>query len=199
MDIQENIKRQELDNMKKGIFIEKGQRDQAFQYNETENEQVNNMLKSLSEKGNNTSENHATAKMAEKLIKDLGLNIEFTNSEELRAKGLPEADGYKEGNKLVLNLNSNKLTSYVMGHETTHFLENQGELYDAVSKAVFDLATTKGIHDGEVAKIKKLYANIIDNKVNEEMQNKGRALTEQEINKITDDIVRSELTANYVG
>ena len=199
MDIQENIKRQELDNMKKGIFIEKGQRDQAFQYNETENEQVNNMLKSLSEKGNNTSENHATAKMAEKLIKDLGLNIEFTNSEELRAKGLPEADGYKEGNKLVLNLNSNKLTSYVMGHETTHFLENQGELYDAVSKAVFDLSTTKGIHDGEVAKIKKLYANIIDNKVNEEMQNKGRALTEQEINKITDDIVRSELTANYVG
>lgn len=199
MDIQENIKRQELDNMKKGIFIEKGQRDKAFQYNETENEQVNNMLKSLSEKGNNTSENHATAKMAEKLIKDLGLNIEFTNSEELRAKGLPEADGYKEGNKLVLNLNSNKLTSYVMGHETTHFLENQGELYDAVSKAVFDLATTKGIHDGEVAKIKKLYANIIDNKVNEEMQNKGRALTEQEINKITDDIVRSELTANYVG
>ena len=199
MDIQENIKRQELDNMKKGIFIEKGQRDQAFQYNETENEQVNNMLKSLSEKGNNTSENHATAKMAEKLIKDLGLNIEFTNSEELRAKGLPEADGYKEGNKLVLNLNSNKLTSYVMGHETTHFLENQGELYDAVSKAVFDLATTKGIHDGEVAKIKKLYANIIDNKVNEEIQNKGRALTEQEINKITDDIVRSELTANYVG
>lgn len=199
MDIQENIKRQELDNMKKGIFIEKGQRDQAFQYNETENEQVNNMLKSLSEKGNNTSENHATAKMAEKLIKDLGLNIEFTNSEELRAKGLPEADGYKEGNKLVLNLNSNKLTSYVMGHETTHFLENQGELYDAVSKAVFDLATTKGIHDGEVAKIKKLYANIIDNKVNEEMQNKGRTLTEQEINKITDDIVRSELTANYVG
>ena len=199
MDIQENIKRQELDNMKKGIFIEKGQRDQAFQYNETENEQVNNMLKSLSEKGNNTSENHATAKMAEKLIKDLGLNIEFTNSEELRAKGLPEADGYKEGNKLVLNLNSNKLTSYVMGHETTHFLENQGELYDAVSKAVFDLATTKGIHDGEVAKIKKLYANIIDNKVNEEMQNKGRALTEEEINKITDDIVRSELTANYVG
>ena len=199
MDIQENIKRQELDNMKKGIFIEKGQRDQAFQYNETENEQVNNMLKSLSEKGNNTSENHATAKMAEKLIKDLGLNIEFTNSEELRAKGLPEADGYKEGNKLVLNLNSDKLTSYVMGHETTHFLENQGELYDAVSKAVFDLATTKGIHDGEVAKIKKLYANIIDNKVNEEMQNKGRALTEQEINKITDDIVRSELTANYVG
>lgn len=199
MDIQENIKRQELDNMKKGIFIEKGQRDQAFQYNETENEQVNNMLKSLSEKGNNTSENHATAKMAEKLIKDLGLNIEFTNSEELRAKGLPEADGYKEGNKLVLNLNSNKLTSYVMGHETTHFLENQGELYDAVSKAVFDLATTKGIHDGEVAKIKKLYANIIDNKVNEEMQNKGRVLTEQEINKITDDIVRSELTANYVG
>lgn len=199
MDIQENIKRQELDNMKKGIFIEKGQRDQAFQYNETENEQVNNMLKSLSEKGNNTSENHATAKMAEKLIKDLGLNIEFTNSEELRTKGLPEADGYKEGNKLVLNLNSNKLTSYVMGHETTHFLENQGELYDAVSKAVFDLATTKGIHDGEVAKIKKLYANIIDNKVNEEMQNKGRALTEQEINKITDDIVRSELTANYVG
>lgn len=199
MDIQENIKRQELDNMKKGIFIEKGQRDQAFQYNETENEQVNNMLKSLSEKGNNTSENHATAKMAEKLIKDLGLNIEFTNSEELRAKGLPEADGYKEGNKLVLNLNSNKLTSYVMGHETTHFLENQGELYDAVSKAVFDLATTKGIHDGEVTKIKKLYANIIDNKVNEEMKNKGRALTEQEINKITDDIVRSELTANYVG
>lgn len=199
MDIQENIKRQELDNMKKGIFIEKGQRDQAFQYNKTENEQVNNMLKSLSEKGNNTSENHATAKMAEKLIKDLGLNIEFTNSEELRAKGLPEADGYKEGNKLVLNLNSNKLTSYVMGHETTHFLENQGELYDAVSKAVFDLATTKGIHDGEVAKIKKLYANIIDNKVNEEIQNKGRALTEQEINKITDDIVRSELTANYVG
>lgn len=199
MDIQENIKRQELDNMKKGIFIEKGQRDQAFQYNETENEQVNNMLKSLSEKGNNTSENHATAKMAEKLIKDLGLNIEFTNSEELRAKGLPEADGYKEGNKLVLNLNSNKLTSYVMGHETTHFLENQGELYDAVSKAVFDLATTKGIHDGEVAKIKKLYANVIDNKVNEEIQNKGRALTEQEINKITDDIVRSELTANYVG
>lgn len=199
MDIQENIKRQELDNMKNGIFIEKGQRDKAFQYNETENEQVNNMLKSLSEKGNNTSENHATAKMAEKLIKDLGLNIEFTNSEELRAKGLPEADGYKEGNKLVLNLNSNKLTSYVMGHETTHFLENQGELYDAVSKAVFDLATTKGIHDGEVAKIKKLYANIIDNKVNEEIQNKGRALTEQEINKITDDIVRSELTANYVG
>lgn len=190
----------QLEYMKKGIFVEQGQKDQAFQYKETDNEQVNKMLKNLSEKSNNSVENHATANMAEKLIRDLGYDVEFVTSEELKALNRPEnAAGYKEGNKVVLNLNSNELASFVMGHETTHFLEQEGELYDAVSNAVFELAKTRGKYDGDVANLSKTYEKVISEKIKSEEAALGRSLTEEETAKITEDIVKSELTANYVG
>lgn len=200
MELQGNIEKQELNNMKRNVFVEQGQKDQVFQYKETDNEQVNNMLKSLSEKGNNTVENHETAQIAEKLIRDFGFDVEFTNNRELRESGRAEnADGYKEGNKLVLNLDSKELSSYIMGHETTHFLENQGELYDAVRNAVFELAKTRGVLDKHLSSIKKTYAKYIDENISDRENELGRTLTTEEKQEIEDKIIKSELTANYVG
>jgi hypothetical protein len=200
VELEEKVKEQQLGYMKKGVFVEQGQQEQAFQYKETDNEQVNNMLKNLSEKSNNTVQNHSTAQMAEKLIRDLGYDVEFTTSEELIASNKPgNANGYKEGNKIVLNLDSNELASFVMGHETTHFLEQETELYDAVSSALFELATTKGKYDTDVENLTKTYEQVINNKIKAEQEKLGRELTEEEKKNISDGVVKSELTANYVG
>ena len=200
LEAQEKVQSKQLEYMKKGVFVEQGQKDQAFQYKETDNAQVNNMLKSLSEKSNNSVENHATAQMAEKLIRDLGYDVEFVTSEDLKALNRPEnAAGYKEGNKIVLNLNSNELASFVMGHETTHFLEQETELYDAVSESLFELAKTKGKYDGDVANLSKTYEKVINEKIKSEETALGRSLTEEETAKITESVIKSELTANYVG
>ena len=200
MELEDKLQQDQLTNMKRGIFVEQGQQDQAFQFKETDNEQVNNMLKNLSEKGSNSVENHATAQMAEKLIRDIGCDVEFVTSEELKALNREEnAAGYKEGNKIVLNLNSNELASFVMGHETTHFLEQEGELYEAVSSAVFELAKTRGKYDGDIEKLSKTYEKVINNKIKAQENDLGRSLTEDEIVKVKEDIIKSELTANYVG
>lgn len=192
MKLEENVQNNQLDNMRRNIFVEQGQQNQSFQYKETDNEQVNNMLKNLSEISNNTVENHATAQMAEKLIRDLGCDVEFVKLEG-------NVNGYKDGNKIVLNLNSNELSSFVMGHETTHFLESEKDLYNAVSDALFEVATTKGKLEGDMAKLTKTYENVINNKIVAQENELGRSLTEEERKTISDAVVKSELTANYVG
>ena len=192
VELKEKVENAQLDNMKRNVFVEQGQQNQSFQYKETDNEQVNNMLKNLSEISNNTVENHATAQMAEKLIRDLGCDVEFVKLEG-------NVNGYKDGNKIVLNLNSNELASFVMGHETTHFLESEEDLYNAVSDALFEVATTKGKLDGDMAKLTKTYENVINNKIAAQENELGRSLTEEERKTISDAVVKSELTANYVG
>lgn len=200
MDVMDNIQKQELQNMKRNVFVEQGQRDKPFEYKETDNEQVNNMLKSLSEKGNNTTENHITAQIAEKLIRDLGYDVEYTNNDELVNSGREaNAAGWKEGNKLVLNLDSNELDSFILGHESGHFFENQGDLYKTVSDTLFELAESKGIHKQELERHKKLYANYINNKIAKEETNLGRKLTEEEKTAIEEDVIKRELTADYIG
>lgn len=226
-----NVQNQILEEMTAGTYVPKTQEGSAFSYKKTDNEKVNNMLKSMQDKGvANNSATHNFAKIGEKFIRDLDTDIEVTSNKELLNKALneyakennytmdqvetlyntgmiddtdigymPNINGYKEGNKIVLNVDGSDLQTFTLGHEITHFLEREDELYKAIQDSLFSLKEMKQVLENDKAIIERRYRSVINEEITKQSEKLGRELSETEINNIKEHIINTELTADYVG
>jgi hypothetical protein len=65
-------------------------------------------------------------------------------------------NGFRKGDKLVLNMDSPQAWTFTVGHEVTHVLEGTKE-YDEFRKAIIQYAKDKGDYDGRYESRKNLY------------------------------------------
>ena len=163
VEFENQAKAQTMQELKRGTFVQPGTETQKYQYKETDNQKVNEMNKSLAEVGNNTQLNREAAATAERLIRDLGFEIEFTNNEKLQAENQnfkgKNINGFVKDGKMYLNIDSNELANFTIGHETKHFFEANQELNDALNQSLKEYAQEKGIWDKRLAEITDLYTD----------------------------------------
>ena len=121
---------------------------------------------------NNTGKTHDFVDLIAKISSDKGIDFDFTNNEALKNSqfAVQDADinGYVKDGSIVLNIDSNKSLNSVVGHEITHILE-ESELYNTLSEAVKEYATTKGVYDKRLAKLTELYKGIENADVQKEL------------------------------
>lgn len=163
VEFENQAKAQTMSELKRGTFVKPGTETERYQYKETDNQKVNEMNKSLAEVGNNTQLNREAAATAERLIRDLGFEIEFTNNEKLQAENQnfkgKNINGFVKDGKMYLNIDSNELANFTIGHETKHFFEANQELNDALNQSLKEYAQEKGIWDKRLAEITDLYTD----------------------------------------
>lgn len=190
VELEQQNKIRTLEELQKGTFVQPGTETDAYQYQEADNEKVNNVRKSLAELNvNNTIQTREMAKTAERLARDLGIDIEFTNNEKLQSQMSEEqkketqgriVNGFVDKNtgKMYLNVDSDQMANFTIGHETKHFFEANEELNDVLNKALKEYAQLKGRYDEDLARVTKTY-------------------TDKNGNLIADP--ETELMADYVG
>lgn len=114
---------------------------------------------------NDTPEAHDTYNLLNKVANDSGTEYVFTSNKELEALGYNlkgrTVNGLvrttKDGKTRVLvNIDSNNALNIIVGHETTHLLENT-ELYDKLKNHVIDYAKEKGDYDSRLEELTELY------------------------------------------
>lgn len=170
------------------------QKSQSFQFKATNDEVVNNVYEKAKAKGlNNSVQTHEVVDLGVKVAKELNLNVDFTTTEEIAndmiqkqqetlgreltteeidaiKESASKQNGYKKGNNLVLNVDSNKAGSFVIGHEVKHFLEGDKTTNNTLNKALIDYAKFKGIYQTEYDRIAELYKKNNQNITEEEIQ-----------------------------
>lgn len=188
VEIEQKAKVQTLQEMKRGSFVEPGTETDAYKYQETDNEKVNNMNKSLERIGaNNDIKTREAAALGGRLARDLGLDIEFTNKQEIEQKIKngelnptegTNINGYVANGKMYLNIDSDQMVNFTVGHETKHFFETNEELNKSLNDALENYAKLKGRYEEDLARVTKTY-------------------TDKDGNLVGDP--KAELMADYVG
>lgn len=127
---------------------------------------------------NNTKESHNLADFVSKLSKDTGIQYEFTTTEDLKNRGYNVGDNVvinglnTDDGKILINIDSDSIINRVVGHETTHLLENT-EDYKILQNEVFEYAKTKGDFDKLKTELTETYKNVkganIDNELTSEL------------------------------
>jgi len=153
-------------------------KQQAFVYeaNENDGEFAKGVYESASKLMNNTKEAHTLVDVVAKIAEDRGTNYEFTNNKALKEAGHKVGDNtinglVVDGEKVLINLDSNKSLTAVLGHETTHLLEGTAE-YEALKKVVIEYAQQKGIYKDTYDRISNLYQGTnanIDNEITSDL------------------------------
>ena len=109
---------------------------------------------------NNTNRTHEFVDLVAKLSADKGVLFDFTNNAKLKESGFAlngaSINGYKTADGIVVNVDSAKSRSFVVGHEITHVLEGT-DLYGELQNAVLNYAKTKGEYDSRLKAITELY------------------------------------------
>ena len=144
-------------------YNERSRRQQAFEADLSQyDEKQQAVVKKAVESGilNNTNRTHEFVDMVAKISADKGVLFDFTNNAKLKESGFSlngaSVNGYKTSDGIVVNVDSAKSRSFVVGHEVTHVLEGT-ELYGELQKAVFDYAKMKGEYDSRLASVTELY------------------------------------------
>ena len=153
-------------------------KQQAFVYeaNENDGEFAKGVYESASKLMNNTKEAHTLVDVVAKIAEDRGTAYEFTNNKALKEAGHRVGDNtinglVTEDGKVLINLDSNKSLTTVLGHETTHLLEGTQE-YEALKKVVIEYAQQKGIYKDTYDRISNLYQGTnanIDNEITSDL------------------------------
>ena len=122
---------------------------------------IENILKSG--KGDNSNHFHEYADWLAKISADKGMSFSLTDNEALKGtehdfskEGLI-TNGYKTADGIVLNMDSPKALNSTVGHEITHVLEQNTELYQTLQDTVFKYEIAK---NGQEAFDKRLQATI---------------------------------------
>ena len=153
-----------MQELKRGTFVQPGTESQTYQYAKSENQKVNDMNQSIVDAGgNNTQANKEAAATAKRLIEDLGFNIKFTNNQQLQEQGQNvngrNINGFVKDGTMYLNLDSDELANFTIGHETKHFFEANKEMNDLLNQSLKEYAQEKGIWDKRLAETTELYTD----------------------------------------
>lgn len=153
-----------MQELKRGTFVQPGTETDTYQYAKSENQKVNEMNQSIVDAGgNNTQANKEAAATAKRLIEDLGFNIKFTNNQQLQEQGQNvngrNINGFVKDGTMYLNLDSDELANFTIGHETKHFFEANKEMNDLLNQSLKEYAQEKGIWDRRLAETTELYTD----------------------------------------
>ncbi len=153
-----------MSELRRGTFVQPGTETQTYQYAKSENQKVNEMNQSIVDAGgNNTQANREAAATAKRLIEDLGFNIKFTNNQQLQEQGQNvngrSINGFVKDGTMYLNLDSDELANFTIGHETKHFFEANKEMNDLLNQSLKEYAQEKGIWDKRLAETTELYTD----------------------------------------
>ena len=88
-----------------------------------------------------------------KKLAELQDTLKKVQEGEIRVNGVKTKDG------VAININSSNYLNTVLGHEVTHFLESN-KAYEALQKAIFKYAQSKGDYEGRRKVLDALYKNI---------------------------------------
>ena len=156
----------EHDGYIREVYGEKAKKSEAFKVSEEEakkySEQEMELVNKAVESGiiNNTRKSHDLVGLLAKLHKDKGVNFDFANNEKLKESGFAingkTIDGFKQGDNITINLQSNKALNTVVGHEITHVLEGT-DMYQALQDTVIEYAKAQGVYDAKYKDIVHLY------------------------------------------
>lgn len=176
-------------------FAEEGRKSEVFKLTDEEKktftaEEMKIVNKAI-ESGeiNNTRKAHDMVSFVAKLSADLKTDFDFTNNKKLAEAGYTvegkTIDGFKEGNKIAVNLQSKKALNTVVGHEITHVLEGT-DLYTALQSTLKDYATSKGVYQALFDTAKENYKNVY------------KGLSEAEYNAKIEQEVTADLVGEYI-
>lgn len=192
---QEVQKATEKDGFLQESYGEYAKRGETFKLSEKEKKQFTaeemKIVNKAIESGdiNNTRKAHDMVSFVAKLSAQTKTDFDFTNNKKLAEAGYivegKTIDGFKEGNKIAVNLQSKKALNTVVGHEITHVLEGT-DLYTALQSTLKEYATTKGVYDSLFNKAKENYKNVY------------KGLTEAEYNKKIEQEVTADLVGDYI-
>ena len=154
-------------------FAERGRRGEKFTVSEERMKQYSEKERAIVQKAidygelNNTRKAHEFVDLVAKLSADKDIDFEFTNNERLKNSGFAlegkTINGFKDGNKITVNLQSKNALNTVVGHEITHVLEGT-ELYDSLQSTVIEYAKQKGVYDSKYNEIVHLYREQFEGK-----------------------------------
>lgn len=164
-------------------YLQESYRQEALKaqaFSREANEKDSDITKELIESAKNSNMNdsrrmHDLFEYTNKIANDTNTKYGFVNNDQLKQlghdvegmniNGLVRVD--KDGTpKVLINVDSNKALNAIIGHETTHLLEDTNE-YKALQDIVKEYATTKGDYDSKFKQMSKLYEGVDANIENE--------------------------------
>lgn len=155
------------DNLLQNSYIQEQKKSQVYVYEKTESAPKNAVMESaVNANMNNTEISRNLINYVAKVSEDTGVAYRFVNNEQLKELG------YSKENKIIngvvskdgvvyLNSQSKEAINYVLGHETTHLLENTKE-YTELQNLVLDYAKQTGIYEETMNSIKETYSDILE-------------------------------------
>ena len=156
-------------------YVEKGRRGQKFEADLSRyDEKQQSVIQRAVDSGilNNTNRTHEFVDMVAKISADKGVLFDFTNNSKLKESGFAVdgkmVNGYVTKDGVTVNIDSAKSMNSIVGHEITHVLEGT-EFYDTLQKTVLEYAKAKGDYQGRYDSLSKLYENIRDANVDNEL------------------------------
>ena len=160
------------------------QKTQRFQYETTNDEIANNVYeKAQAKELNNSVQTHEVVDLGVKVAKELNANVDFTTTEEITNNLVEKTqnklgreltteeindikafaskqNGYKVGNDIVLNVDSNQAAAYTIGHEVKHMLEADTETNKALNEALKNYAIYRNSYNTDLEKLTTLYEGV---------------------------------------
>nr|DAV97331.1 MAG TPA: Large polyvalent protein-associated domain 3 [Caudoviricetes sp.] len=155
------------DTLLQNSYIQEQRKSQVYIYEKTESAPKNAVMESaVNANMNNTEISRNLINYVAKVSEDTGVAYRFVNNEQLKELG------YSKENKIIngvvskdgvvyLNSQSKEAINYVLGHETTHLLENTKE-YTELQDLVLDYAKQTGIYEETMNSIKETYSDILE-------------------------------------
>ena len=155
------------DTLLQNSYIQEQRKSQVYVYEKTESAPKNAVMESaVNANMNNTEISRNLIDYVAKISEDTGVAYRFVNNEQLKELG------YSKENKIIngvvskdgvvyLNSQSKEAINYVLGHETTHLLENTKE-YTELQDLVLDYAKQTGIYEETMNSIKETYSDILE-------------------------------------
>ena len=124
---------------------------------------IENILKSGM--GDNSNHFHEYADWLAQISADKGMSFSLTNNEALKGtehdfskEGLT-TNGFKTADGITLNMDSPKALNSTVGHEITHVLEQNTELYQTLQESVFNYEIAKNGQESFDKRLKAIEAS----------------------------------------
>jgi hypothetical protein len=119
-------------------------------------------------KVNNSNHAHDLIDFLAKIATEKDIDIDFTDTEQIAKLKLDidakNVNGYVDGGKITLNIQSRKALNKVVGHELTHLIEKSDvNAYDGIKKTIIDFAKTQKGFDAKYKTLENTYRQVYKN------------------------------------
>lgn len=162
-------------------YFEEAKRGQDYEADLTKyDEKQREIIQKAMDSGilNNTKKTHKLVDLIAKVSAEKGVSFDFTNNQKLKESGFAiegkRVNGFKNGNTITINMQSQNALNTVVGHEITHVLEGSPEMYNAFAESIKGFGEAKGIYqsmyDAAFENYKKIYKDMTEEQYKEAIE-----------------------------